>query len=61
MTKGKFIYTTIIKDYKRGSVDIEFSVYGIFDTNKVHWTYHVISHIPDAKSFRLPATIRLLI
>jgi len=47
MTKGKFLYTTTIKDYKDGSIDVEFSVYGIFNTDKVHWNYYVISHVKN--------------
>lgn len=65
MTKGKFLFTTTIKDYKDNGSDVEFSVYGIFDTRKVHWDYYVISHLktgsggvvltPDMCSFRQQA------
>lgn len=53
MTKGKFLYTTTIKDYKKGNADVEFSVYGLFNTEKVLWSYHVISHIPNGGEVRL--------
>lgn len=46
MEKGKFLYTTTIKDYQRAKVDVKFSVYGLFNTEKVTWSYYVISHIP---------------
>ena len=57
MIKGKFLHTNMIKDYQKGGVDIQFSVYGLFDTEKVLWTYRVISHIPDGKGFRLTGDI----
>lgn len=65
MTKGKFLFTTTLKEYKDGNTDVEFSVYGMFDTHKAHWNYYVISHLktgsgsvvltPDICSFRQPA------
>lgn len=57
MKKGKFIYKTNIKDYKQGGVDVDFCVYGIFNTDKVHWLFYVISSVPDGKSFRLTEDI----
>ena len=46
MLKLKKLFTSTINDYKSaGNKDVEFSVYGIFDTDKVHWTYHLISHV----------------
>ena len=44
MYKGKMLYTTHPKDYKTNSNDIQLGVYGIFNTEKVLWTYHVISY-----------------
>ena len=38
------LYTTHPKDYKTNSNDIQLGVYGIFNTEKVLWTYHVISY-----------------
>lgn len=38
MLKGKTLYTTKIKDHP------DLSVYGVFNTQKVHWDYYVISH-----------------
>ena len=57
MTKGKFLYTTTIKDYKKGSADVEFSVYGLFNTEKVLWSYFVISHVPHGNEVRLTADL----
>lgn len=46
MLKLKSLFTSTIKDYKSPpNKDIEFTVYGIFDTDKVHWSYFLISHI----------------
>jgi hypothetical protein len=46
MPRGKFLYSTKIKDYITSRGDqIEFSVYGVFDTTKVLWDYYVISHV----------------
>lgn len=46
MLKLKNLFTSTINDYKTPSgKDVEFTVYGIFDTDKVHWTYHLISHV----------------
>lgn len=50
MLKGKFIKTTKIKDYKSGGADVEFSIYGVFNTEKVHWDYYVVSHITGSNS-----------
>lgn len=38
MLKGRTLHTTKIKDHP------DLSVYGIFDTQKVHWEFYVISH-----------------
>jgi hypothetical protein len=48
MYKGKMIYTTHPKDYKTNANDIHLGVYGIFNTEKVLWTYHVISYYNKA-------------
>ena len=48
MYKGKMIYTTLPKDYKTNGNDIHLGVYGIFNTEKVLWTYHVISYYNKA-------------
>jgi hypothetical protein len=44
MEKLKNLYTTKIKDYRSGNSDIEFSVFGVFDSHKVHWKYYLVSH-----------------
>jgi hypothetical protein len=36
--RGKYLHTEYIKD-----LNINISVYGIFDTHKVKWTYYLIS------------------
>ncbi len=57
MKKGRFLYKTNLKEFKledpKNSIDVDFSVYGIFDTEKVTWTYYVISSVPDGSSFNL--------
>jgi hypothetical protein len=43
--KGKFLYTETIKDYKTPiGDDIQLSVYGIFNTDSIEWSYYIISH-----------------
>jgi hypothetical protein len=49
MQKGKFIYQSKIKDYKVNGHDIDFGIYGIFDTKKVKWNYFIISYITDSQ------------
>lgn len=56
--RGKFLFGTKIKDLKSEGLDVELSVYGIFDTGKVFWKYYVISHIPILSNGGLP-TFRL--
>lgn len=48
------LYTTNPKDYKTNGNDIHLGVYGIFNTEKSLWTYHVISYYSQASG-----TIRL--
>lgn len=46
MERIKALYTTTIKDYKDGSgQDVEFSIYGVFNTTSVQWKYYAISHV----------------
>lgn len=47
MQKGKFIYQTKIKEYKQNGLNIDFGIYGIFDTKKVKWNYFIISYVTD--------------
>lgn len=51
MYKGKLLYKAEIKDYKFGSHDIKLGVYGLFNTEKVLWTYYVISYYLDANNY----------
>jgi hypothetical protein len=57
MIKGKFLFTTTIKDYQINKINVEFSVYGLFDTQSVHWSYYVISHIPFGNDVKLTSDI----
>ena len=44
--KGKFLYTIDLKDYRTArNDDVKLSVYGVFDTSSVLWSYYVISHV----------------
>lgn len=47
MLKGRMLYSTKINGYKTNGKDIELGVYGLFQTDKVRWTYHVISFYTD--------------
>ena len=44
MQRGKFLHTQKIKDHKSGGNDVDLSVYGVFETEKVQWRYYVISY-----------------
>jgi hypothetical protein len=44
MQRGKFLYTQKIKDHKSNGNDVDLSVYGVFETEKVEWKYYVISY-----------------
>ena len=51
MNRHKKLYSTTIKGYdKIANNDIEFSVFGIFDTQKVKWDYYVISAVHSAQN-----------
>lgn len=43
--RGKFLYTLDVDDLKtaRGD-DTKLSIYGVFDTSDLLWSYYVISH-----------------
>ena len=46
MLKSKSLFSSTINDYKLSSgKDVQFTVYGVFDTSTVHWEYYLISHI----------------
>mgnify|MGYP000956836158 CR=1 FL=1 len=48
MNRHKKLFSTKINGYdKCDRQDIEFSVYGIFDTQKVKWDYYVISSVSN--------------
>ena len=42
-THGKFLYKLSIKGIRNGD-DLETGVYGLFNTDKVLWTYFIISY-----------------
>lgn len=49
MNRHKKLFSTKINGYdKCDKQEIEFSVYGIFDTQKVKWDYYVASTITNA-------------
>lgn len=50
MLKGKFCHRTTIKDYKdEDGKDINFGVYGIFNTEKGMWRFFVVSTVTVGK------------
>lgn len=49
MQRTKFIKTITINDYKYGGNDVQFSVFGIFDTKKIHWEYYAVSYVKTSK------------
>src|ERR1035437_4849385 len=57
MKRGKILYKTNFKDYKSVGVDVDFSIYGIFNTETVFWNYYVISSISCVSGFKLTKDI----
>jgi len=53
MLKGKMLYSAKIDGYNSGGNDVELGVYGLFNTEKVRWTYHVISYYKINGGIRL--------
>jgi hypothetical protein len=47
-THGKFLYNLTVKGIRNGN-DLELGVYGLFNTEKVHWTYYMISYYKNSK------------
>ena len=47
-THGKFLYKLSIKGIRNGN-DLEIGVYGLFNTDKVLWTYFMISYYQNNK------------
>lgn len=42
--RSKILYEIDIKDHKdKSGEDIKLGVYGVFDTNTIHWTYYIMS------------------
>ena len=42
MLKSKTLYSVDPKDYLRGNIQVTLRVIGVFDTNKVHWSYYAV-------------------
>lgn len=51
-THGKFLYNLIVKGIRNGS-DLELGVFGLFNTEKVYWTYYMVSFYKNATSATL--------
>ena len=47
-THGKFLFNLTVKGIRNGN-DLELGVYGLFNTEKVHWTYYMISYYKNSK------------
>ena len=47
-THGKFLFNLTVKGIRNGS-DLELGVYGLFNTEKVLWTYYMISYYKNVK------------
>jgi hypothetical protein len=46
--KGKILHTEDIKNYQTNfGEDIQFSIYGVFNTDSVEWKYYAISHVKN--------------
>jgi len=47
-THGKFLYNLTVKGIRNGD-DLELGVFGLFNTEKVLWTYHMVSYYKNNK------------
>ena len=47
-THGKFLYNLTIKGIPNGR-DLELGVYGLFNTEKIHWTYYMVSYYKNTQ------------
>lgn len=47
-THGKFLYNLTVKGIRNGN-DLELGVYGLFNTEKVFWTYYMVSYYKNSK------------
>jgi len=47
-THGKFLYNLTVKGIRNGD-DLELGVFGLFNTEKVLWTYYMISFYKNSK------------
>lgn len=46
--KGKILHSENIKNYQNNfGEDIQFSIYGVFNTDTVEWEYYAISHVKN--------------
>lgn len=57
MIKLKKLHTTTIKEYSTSSRDVEFSIFGLFDTTKVEWSYFLVSHIGNEMTPDIGGTV----
>jgi len=47
-THVKFLYNLTIKGIRNGN-DLELGVYGLFNTEKIHWTYYMVSYYKNTQ------------
>ena len=47
-THGKLLYNLTVKGI-RNCNDLELGVYGLFNTEKVHWSYYMVSYYKNSK------------
>ena len=44
MKRSKWLFNTTLADCKTNGIDTKLGVVGIFDTEKTHWKYYVVSY-----------------
>ena len=44
MKRSKWLFNTTLKDCKTNGCDTKLGIVGIFDTEKSHWKYYVVSY-----------------
>lgn len=54
MKRGKKLHDVVLKDYKYQNTnnDVHICAYGLFDTEKSTWKYHIVSYIVKKTIFK---------
>jgi hypothetical protein len=48
MKRSKWLFNTTLKDCKTNGCDTKLGIVGVFDTEKTHWKYYVVSYYTNS-------------